>query len=247
MGEHITPDNKRVDIQFKGSGQTPYARGADGKAALGPMLREYIISEAMFALNIPTTRALAAVTTGEIVQREENLPGAILTRIASSHIRIGTFQYFAAKDDLKSVKQLADHVIDRHYDGVVKFKNPYIYLLKELIKRQSSLISKWLGVGFIHGVMNTDNMTLSGETIDYGPCAFMDNYNANTVYSSIDQFGRYAYNNQAQIAKWNLGCFAASILPLINKDTDASIKIAKELIYYTLYSKEYRFLPIIYR
>ena len=230
LGEVLDKNNKRYDIQLKGAGLTPFSRMGDGRACLGPVLREYIISEAMFALNIPTTRALAAVTTGEIVQREENLPGAILTRIASSHIRIGTFQYFAAKDDLKSVKQLADHVIDRHYNGVEELENPYIYLLKELIKRQSSLISKWLGVGFIHGVMNTDNMTLSGETIDYGPCAFMDNYNANTVYSSIDQFGRYAYNNQAQIAKWNLGCFAASILPLINKDTDASIKIAKELI-----------------
>ena len=230
LGEVLDKNNNRYDVQLKGSGLTPFSRQGDGRAWLGPVLREYIVSEAMFALNIPTTRALAAVTTGEIVKRENDLPGAILTRVASSHIRVGTFQYFAAKNDLRAIKKLADYVIGRHYLEIKEDKNPYVSLLRAFIKKQSLLIAKWLGIGFIHGVMNTDNMTLSGETIDYGPCAFMDNYNENIVYSSIDNYGRYAYNNQSNIAKWNIACFASSILPLINSNQKRSINIAKEIV-----------------
>ena len=193
IGEHITQNNKRVDIQFKGSGRTPYSREADGRAALGPMLREYIISEAMHALGIPTTRSLAVVTTGENVIRETSLPGAILTRVAASHIRVGTFQYIAMRGDVKALKALVHYAIDRHYPNLKDTSNPALTLLKVVMKKQTELVTNWMRVGFIHGVMNTDNVTISGETIDYGPCAFMDTYNPETVFSSIDHYGRYAY------------------------------------------------------
>ena len=228
MGEHLTPDNKRFDIQFKGSGRTPYARGADGKAALGPMLREYIISEAMHALGIPTTRSLAVVKTSENVIRETPLPGAILTRVAASHIRIGTFQYVAMYGDLQTLKILVNYAIDRHYPNLKGTKNPALSLLKAVKKKQIELITSWMRVGFIHGVMNTDNTTISGETIDYGPCAFMDNYNPATVFSSIDLHGRYAFANQPSIVHWNLLRFAETLLPLLHTQQDKAIKIAEE-------------------
>jgi len=230
MGEHLTPDNRRVDIQFKGSGRTPYARGADGKAALGPMLREYIISEAMHALNIPTTRSLAVVTTGENVIRETPLPGAILTRVATSHIRIGTFQYITKFGDLKTLKAFVDYTIDRHYPNIKDADSQTLALLKIVMEKQIELITNWMRVGFIHGVMNTDNMAISGETIDYGPCAFMDTYNSETVFSSIDHHGRYAYGNQPAIAHWNLLRFTETLLPLIHDKQDKAIKIAEETI-----------------
>ena len=230
IGEHLTPDNKRFDIQFKGSGRTPYARGADGRAALGPMLREYIISEAMHALGIPTTRSLAVVTTGENVIRETPLPGAILTRVAASHIRVGTFQYVAMRGDLQTQKDLVAYTIDRHYPNLKNTKNPALSLLKAVMEKQTKLITNWMRVGFIHGVMNTDNMTISGETIDYGPCAFMDTYNTKTVFSSIDHHGRYAYCNQPAITQWNLSRFAETLLPLIHDKQDKAIKIGEEII-----------------
>lgn len=230
IGEHLTPDNKRVDIQFKGSGRTPYARGADGRAALGPMLREYIISEAMHALGIPTTRSLAVVTTGEKVIRETPLPGAILTRVAASHIRVGTFQYAAMRGDVKTLKAFVDYTIDRHHPKIKDTDNPTLALLKIVMEKQAELITNWMRVGFIHGVMNTDNMTISGETIDYGPCAFMDTYNPETVFSSIDYHGRYAYANQPSIAHWNLLRFAETLLPLIHNKQDKAIEIAGETI-----------------
>ena len=201
LGEVIDRDGVRRDIQLKGSGRTPFSRQGDGRAALGPVLREYIISEAMAALGIPTTRALAVVTTGETVWRETPLPGAVLTRVASSHVRVGTFQFFAARGDVDAVQRLADHVIARHYPEAVDAANPYRSLLDLVISRQAELVAKWLLIGFIHGVMNTDNMSIAGETIDYGPCAFMDAYHAGTVYSSIDSLGRYAYGNQPAIAR----------------------------------------------
>ncbi len=235
IGEQITPEGKRFDIQLKGSGRTPYSRGGDGRAALGPMLREYIISEAMHGLGIPTTRSLVVVTTGEPIYRETALPGAILTRVASSHIRVGTFQYVAGKgDDVDELKELADYTIDRHY-SYIKEEGPerYLTLLKEVMKRQAELIAKWQLVGFIHGVMNTDNMALSGETIDYGPCAFMDTFDPATVFSSIDTQGRYAYRNQPAIGAWNLARFAETLLPLIHEDQKEAIKLAeKELGYF---------------
>lgn len=218
LGEVMAPDGARFDIQLKGSGRTPYSRMGDGRAWLGPVLREYIVSEAMAALGVPTTRALAAVGTGEIVLRERPLPGAVFTRIAASHIRIGTFQYFAARRDTEALQALCDHTIARHYP---KADGP-LDLLNAVIEAQARLIAQWMGVGFIHGVMNTDNMTLSGETIDYGPCAFMDAYHPDTVFSSIDQFGRYAYANQPQIAVWNLAQLATALLPLI-PDREARI------------------------
>ena len=230
MGEHLTPDKKRVDIQFKGSGRTPYARGADGRAALGPMLREYIISEAMHTLNISTTRSLAVVTTGENVIRETLLPGAILTRVAASHIRVGTFQFVAMLGDVKTLKVLVDYAIDRHFPNLKGTKNLALALLNAVMKKQTELITNWMRVGFIHGVMNTDNMTISGETIDYGPCAFMDSYNPGTVFSSIDHQGRYAYVNQPSIAHWNLLRFAETLLPLIHDKQHKAIKIAEETI-----------------
>ena len=204
LGEHVTPNGDRFDIQFKGSGRTPFSRRGDGRAALAPMLREYIISEAMFALGIPTTRSLAVVTTGETVLRETSLQGAILTRVAASHVRVGTFEYIARKEGAEGIKTLADYVIRRHYPELIEAENPYLELLNVVIKRQASLVSHWLLVGFIHGVMNTDNMAISGETIDYGPCAFMDAFDPQTVFSSIDYHGRYCYGNQSHIAQWNL-------------------------------------------
>src|SRR6185312_3013062 len=204
LGEVIDKDGVRRDIQLKGSGPTPFSRRGDGRAALGPVLREYIISEAMHALGIPTTRSLAAVTTGDPVYRETALPGAVLTRVASSHIRVGTFQFFAARGDVEAVRLLADHVIARHYPDARGTENRYRDLYEKVISRQAALVAQWLCVGFIHGVMNTDNVSIAGETIDYGPCAFMDAYHPETVFSSIDQMGRYAYAKQPQIAGWNM-------------------------------------------
>uniref|UniRef100_UPI003F6A9517 protein adenylyltransferase SelO n=1 Tax=Roseicyclus sp. TaxID=1914329 RepID=UPI003F6A9517 len=218
LGEVLAPDGARFDIQLKGSGRTPYSRMGDGRAWLGPVLREYIISEAMAALGVPTTRALAAVSTGEVVLRERPLPGAVFTRVAASHIRIGTFQYFAARRDSAALQALCDHTIARHYP---KADGP-LGLLNAVIDAQARLVARWMGLGFIHGVMNTDNMTLSGETIDYGPCAFMDDYHPDRVFSSIDQFGRYAYANQPQIAVWNLAQLATALLQLI-PDREAGI------------------------
>ncbi|MEI4772024.1 YdiU family protein [Psychrobacillus sp. FJAT-51614] len=230
LGEQITPQGERFDIQLKGSGRTPYSRGGDGRAALGPMLREYIISEAMHSLGIATTRTLAVVTTGEPVFRETKLPGAIMTRVAASHIRVGTFQYAARFGTYEELQALADYTLERHYPEVDAAPNRYIFLLQEVIKRQASLISKWQLVGFIHGVMNTDNMAISGETIDYGPCAFMDVYDLATVFSSIDVNGRYAYGNQPNIAGWNLARFAESILPLLHEDEEEAIKLAQNAV-----------------
>ena len=230
LGEVIDCDGVRRDIQLKGSGPTPFSRLGDGRAALGPVLREYIVSESMASLGIPTTRALAAVTTGETVWRETPLPGAVLTRVASSHIRIGTFQFFAARGDVDAIRHLADHVIARHYPEAVHTPNRYSTLLDLVISRQAELIAKWLNVGFIHGVMNTDNMSIAGETIDYGPCAFMDTYHPATVYSSIDSVGRYAYGNQPRIAKWNLARLAECLLPLLATNEDAAVKHAQDAI-----------------
>ena len=228
LGELITPKGERLDIQLKGSGETPYSRGGDGKASLGPMLREFIISEAMHGLNIPTTRSLAVVETGETVIRERLLPGAVLTRIASSHIRVGTFQYVASYGSTEELRSLADYAIERHYKELVNEDNKYLKFLKAVIEKQADLISKWQLVGFIHGVMNTDNITISGETIDYGPCAFMDTYNPNTVFSSIDRGGRYAYGNQPNIGAWDLARFAESLLPLLSENKDQAINLAQE-------------------
>ena len=230
IGEHVSKDNKRFDIQFKGSGKTPYSRDGDGRAALGPMLREYIISEGMFGLGIPTTRSLAVVKTGEKVIRETPLDGAILTRIAESHIRVGTFQYAVVAEDKKNLKILFDYTIDRHYPHIKNSKAPAIDLLKIVINKQIKLVVDWMRVGFIHGVMNTDNMAISGETIDYGPCAFMDTYDPETVFSSIDQYGRYAFFNQPGIAKWNLARFAECLVPLISEDKNAGVEIATEIV-----------------
>ena len=230
LGEHLDKENKRFDIQFKGSGRTSFSRSGDGRAVLGPMLREYIISEAMHALNIPTTRSLAVVSTGEEVIREQMLPGAILTRVASSHIRVGTFQYIAATQNADDLKTLFNYTIDRHYPEIKDSKTKALDLLNLLMQKQCELVINWMRVGFIHGVMNTDNMTVSGETIDYGPCAFMDHYHPQTVFSSIDQNGRYSYNNQPRITKWNLARFAECIIPLIDQDEQKAISIATETI-----------------
>ena len=230
LGEHINPEGDHFDIQFKGSGQTPYSRRGDGRAALGPMLREFIISEAMNALNIPTTRSLAVVTTGESIMRDEVLPGAILTRVAKSHIRVGTFQFASTLNDINKLKALADYTIDRHYPECKAKDNPYLAFLNAVIERQALLISQWMHVGFIHGVMNTDNMSISGETIDYGPCAFMDRYHPETVFSSIDRQGRYAYSNQPPIAQWNLARFAETLIPLIDHNADKSIELASQSV-----------------
>ena len=218
------------DIQLKGCGRTPYSRSGDGRAALGPVLREYLVSEAMHALGIPATRTLAAVTTGESVQRETALPGAILTRVAASHVRVGTFEYFAARGDSAGTKILADYVIDRHYPLCAHDESPYLALLNQVVSRQAALIADWMNVGFIHGVMNTDNMAVSGETIDFGPCAFMDAFDPATAFSSIDQRGRYAYANQPNAALWNLARFAETLLPLIDVDTQRAIGVATEAI-----------------
>jgi uncharacterized protein YdiU (UPF0061 family) len=230
LGEHLDKENNRFDIQFKGSGRTSFSRSGDGRAVLGPMLREYIISEAMHALNIPTTRSLTVVSTGEEVIREQMLPGAILTRVASSHIRVGTFQYIAATQNADDLKTLFNYTIDRHYPEIKDSKTKALDLLNLLMKKQCELVINWMRVGFIHGVMNTDNMTVSGETIDYGPCAFMDQYHPQTVFSSIDQNGRYSYNNQPRITKWNLARFAECIIPLIDQDEQKAISIATETI-----------------
>lgn len=239
LGEHLDPKGNKYDIQLKGSGKTPYSRGGDGRAALGPMLREYIISEAMTGLGISTTRSLAVATTGETILREEKERAAILTRIASSHIRVGSFQYALAYGDRQLVKELADYTINRHYPHLTENDSPYLGLLKEVIKKQASLISKWQLVGFIHGVMNTDNMAISGETIDYGPCAFMDIYNPNTVFSSIDRYGRYAYGNQANIGAWNLARFGETLIPLISNNQEEAIKLVEKEIdnYFNIYKQ----------
>ena len=230
IGEHLSKEKGRFDIQFKGSGKTAFSRNGDGRAALGPMLREYIISEAMHYLNIPTTRSLAVVKTGEDVIRETPLQGAVLTRIASSHIRVGTFQYIAARNKKNELEILLDYVIQRHYPNIQNSKNKAIDLLKVVMEKQIDLVVNWMRVGFIHGVMNTDNMSISGETIDYGPCAFIDTYDPKTVFSSIDQMGRYAYCNQPVITKWNLSRFAECLIPLIDKDQNKSIELATEII-----------------
>ncbi|MCU0573346.1 MAG: YdiU family protein [Syntrophobacteraceae bacterium] len=230
LGEHITPRGERFDIQLKGSGQTPFSRMGDGRAALGPMLREYIISEAMHSLGIPTSRSLAVVTTGEPVLRETALPGAVLTRVAASHIRVGTFEYAARRGGGDGARTLADYTIGRHFHGLVGAENPYLSLLDAVMERQASLVAKWMSVGFIHGVMNSDNMALSGETIDYGPCAFMDAYDPATVFSSIDHQGRYSYNNQSLMAQWNLARFAETLLPLLDSDQEKAIRLAEASI-----------------
>jgi uncharacterized protein YdiU (UPF0061 family) len=228
LGEVVDRAGMRRDIQLKGSGRTPFSRGGDGRAALGPVLREYIVSEAMAALGIPTTRSLAAVATGDPVMRETVLPGAVLTRVASSHIRVGTFQFFAARGDGEALRLLADHVIARHYPEARDDQNPYRALFERVIARQAELVAKWMLVGFIHGVMNTDNCSIAGETIDYGPCAFMDTYKADTVFSSIDHGGRYAYVNQPRICHWNLARFGETLLPLLDDDTDKALALANE-------------------
>ncbi|HTD75433.1 MAG TPA: YdiU family protein [Steroidobacteraceae bacterium] len=218
------------DVQLKGCGRTPYSRNGDGRAALGPVLREYLVSEAMHALGIPSTRSLAAVTTGESVQREVAMPGAILTRVAASHVRVGTFEYFAARGDADGVKVLADYVIARHYPSAAQDSAPYLALLKQVVSRQASLVAQWMNVGFIHGVMNTDNMAVSGETIDFGPCAFMDAFDPAAVFSSIDERGRYAYANQPHAAVWNLARFAESLLPLIDAQAQRAVEVATEVV-----------------
>jgi uncharacterized protein YdiU (UPF0061 family) len=230
LGERVGRDGVRRDIQLKGSGRTPFSRNGDGRAALGPMLREYLISEAMHALGVPTTRSLAVVTIGEQVVREDLLPGAVLTRVAASHIRVGTFQYFAARDDREAVSLLLDYVITRHYPEARGAAVPALAVLEAVAQRQAELIADWMCVGFIHGVMNTDNMAISGETIDYGPCAFMDHYDVNTVFSSIDHGGRYAYGNQPVIAQWNLARFAETLLPLIDADMDKAVERATAVV-----------------
>jgi uncharacterized protein YdiU (UPF0061 family) len=241
LGEHISNKNNRFDIQFKGSGRTSFSRGGDGRAALGPMLREYIISEAINSLNIPTTRSLAVVKTGEKVVRENLLEGAILTRVASSHLRVGTFQYIAAKQNIQDLNTLVDYTIERHYPQIKSSKTKALDLLNLVMEKQCQLVVNWMRVGFIHGVMNTDNMTISGETIDYGPCAFMDQYHPKTVFSSIDQFGRYAYSNQPPITKWNLARFAECLIPLIDKNEETAIKIATDVIdnFQNIYEKKW--------
>ena len=230
LGEVVDRAGQRRDIQLKGSGPTPFSRRGDGRAALGPVLREYIVSEAMAALGIPTTRSLAAVATGEPVVRETVLPGAVLTRVATSHIRVGTFQFFAARGDGEALRLLADHVIARHYPDARDEENPYRALFDRVIARQAELVARWMLVGFIHGVMNTDNCSIAGETIDYGPCAFMDVYKPDTVFSSIDHGGRYAYVNQPRICHWNLARFGETLLPLFDDDSDKALAIANETL-----------------
>ncbi|VAX34986.1 UPF0061 protein YdiU [hydrothermal vent metagenome] len=228
LGEILSPEGARFDIQLKGSGRTPFSRNGDGKSSLGPVIREYIVSEAMHFLGVPTTRALAAVSTGDFVYREQALPGGIFTRVACSHIRIGTFEYFAGQRDNEALEVLIRYSLDRHYPGIQHGKNIYLDFLQAVAHAQAALVAKWMSFGFIHGVMNTDNMSISGETLDYGPCAFMDNYAANRVFSSIDQNGRYAYNNQISIAQWNLYRLASCFLPFIHEDQDVAIKITEE-------------------
>ena len=241
LGEHLVNNTNRYDVQFKGSGRTSFSRSGDGRAVLGPMLREYIISEAIHALKIPTTRSLAVVKTGEKVVRENLLPGAILTRVASSHIRVGTFQYIAAKQNIDDLNTLVDYTINRHYPEIQSSKNKALDLLNLVMERQCELVVNWMRVGFIHGVMNTDNMAISGETIDYGPCAFMDHYNPKTVFSSIDKFGRYSFSNQPPITKWNLSRFAECLIPLIDNNEDKAIQLATETIdnFQNIYEKKW--------
>ncbi len=227
LGEVVTPEG-RFDIQLKGSGRTPFSRGGDGKAAIGPMLREYLISEFMSAVGVPTTRSLAVVATGQEIWRETKLPGAVLARVAASHLRVGTFQFFAARGEADKVKALADYAIARHYPDLAQAENPYLPLLDAVIARQAALIAQWMGLGFIHGVMNTDNMAISGETIDYGPCAFMEAYAPGTVFSSIDHQGRYAYANQPLILGWNLARLAETLVPLFDPSQDKAIEIAND-------------------
>lgn len=230
LGEHITPENSRFDIQLKGSGRTPYSRNGDGRGTLYSMLREYLISHSMEKLGIKTTKSLAVVSTGQDLYRNKLEPGAILTRVASSHIRVGTFQYVAMQGDLDLLKTFADYVISRHYPNITKMENPYLSLLKEVMLNQITLITDWLRVGFIHGVMNTDNVSISGETIDYGPCAFMDIYNPDTVFSSIDRNGRYSYKNQENLGGWNIARFAETLIPLIDKDTEKSLELVNTIL-----------------
>jgi serine/tyrosine/threonine adenylyltransferase len=230
LGEVVDRNGERRDVQLKGAGRTPFSRRGDGRAALGPVLREYLVSEAMHALGIPTTRALAAVLTGEAVFRDRLLPGAVLTRVASSHIRVGVFQYFAARGDMEAVERLADYVIDRHFPKARGSERPYLTLLQLVVERQASLVARWMRVGFIHGVMNTDNTAISGETIDFGPCAFMDAYDPATKFSAIDELGRYAYGNQPTIAQWNLARFAETLLPLLDPNPERAGELANEAI-----------------
>ncbi|MDH4411804.1 MAG: YdiU family protein [Rhizobium sp.] len=230
LGEVIDRDGRRRDIQLKGSGPTAFSRNGDGMAALGPVLREYIVSEAFAALGVPATRALAAVSTGEQVVRETMLPGAVFTRIAASHIRVGTFQFFAAQGDEEAVQTLADYVIDRHYPHARGAENPYLAMLTLIAERQARLIARWLSIGFIHGVMNTDNMAISGETIDFGPCAFLDEYDPRKVFSSIDQRGRYAYANQPGIGQWNIARLAECLLPLLDADEEMALEAANGVL-----------------
>src|SRR5277367_182206 len=230
LGEVLDRNGEPRDIQLKGAGRTPFSRRGDGRASLGPVLREYLVSEAMHALGIPTTRALAAVSTGEGVFRERPMPGAVLTRVASSHIRIGTFQYFAARGDMEAVERLCSYVIDRHFPEARDSERPILALLQNVVERQAWLVARWMHVGFIHGVMNTDNTALSGETIDFGPCAFMDSYDPATVFSAIDELGRYAYGNQPAIAQWNLARFAETLLPILDPNPEQAVELANEAI-----------------
>ncbi len=230
LGEVVTADGRRFDVQLKGSGRTPYSRGGDGRSPLGPVLREYLVSESMHALGVPTTRALAAVATGEPVYRDQVLPGAVLARVASSHIRIGTFQFFAARQDEDSLRLLAEHVISRHYPRAAEADNPVHALLQAVVSTQARLVAQWQLLGFIHGVMNTDNMLLCGETIDYGPCAFMDDFHPETVFSSIDHGGRYAFRNQPGIAHWNLACLAQALLPVLHPDAEKAVALAQAAV-----------------
>ncbi|WP_437674074.1 protein adenylyltransferase SelO [Sorangium sp. So ce131] len=230
LGEVVGKDGKRRDIQLKGAGRTPFSRGGDGRAAVGPVLREYVVSEAMAALGVPTTRALAAVTTGEPVYREEVLPGAVLTRVAASHLRVGTFQFFAARGDREALATLASYALSRHYPEAVGSGNDALALLDRVIEAQASLIARWLGVGFVHGVMNTDNTSISGETIDYGPCAFLDEYDPAKKFSSIDHGGRYAFGNQPRIAQWNMARLAEALLPLLADDEQEAVRVATERV-----------------
>ncbi|MFN3196944.1 MAG: protein adenylyltransferase SelO [Bradymonadia bacterium] len=224
IGEKVAPDRRRFDLQLKGSGRTPFSRGGDGRAAVGPVLREYLVSEAMHHLGVPTTRVLAAIKTGETIRRETPLPGAVLTRVAASHLRVGTLQFFSAREDHESLKRLVDYTLQRHFPDRVGAESPALALLNGVALAQANLIARWMHVGFVHGVMNTDNFALSGETIDYGPCAFMDTYDPATVFSSIDHHGRYAYGNQPGIGKWNLARMGEALLPLLNADQDAAVK-----------------------
>jgi len=230
LGQIAAPDDVHHDIHLKGSGRTVFSRGGDGRAALGPVLREYLVSEAMAKLGVPTTRALAAVTTGEQVARQEFLPGGVITRTASSFVRVGTFEFFASRNDQAAITRLADYVIEQHYPGCRNASNPYLALLEAIIQRQAALIAQWMQIGFIHGVMNTDNMSIAGETIDYGPCAFMDHYAHDQVYSSIDRHGRYAYNNQPSIGLWNLTRLAETLLPLLADNPEAAVETAQEAL-----------------